>query len=71
MGGDCLKRGGFRLSSDLMGERAIGSGAAVLDLSFSGLATTRNHQYQRRNIDLCGYHRPNNFDILVPEMGRF
>ena len=51
--------------------RAMGSGAAVLDLSFDRLAATRNHWYQRKNIDLCGHHRPNYFAILVPEIGLF
>ena len=51
--------------------RAMSSGAAVLDLAFGRLTKTRNHQYQRRNIDLCGYHQPNYFAILVPVMGLF
>ena len=51
--------------------RSMGSRATVLDLAFGGLAATRKHQYQRRNIDLCDYHRLNYFAILVPEMGLF
>ena len=34
--------------------RTMGSGATVMDLPFGGLATTQNHQHERRNIDLCG-----------------
>ena len=34
--------------------RAMGSGNTVLDLHIGGLVTALNHQYQRRNIDLCG-----------------
>ena len=45
--------------------KAMGSGAAVLDRPFSRLATTKKHQYQRKNIDLCGYHRPDYFAIFV------
>ena len=51
--------------------RATSSVAAALDLSSGRLKTTRNHQYQRKNIDLCDYHRPNYFAILVHEMGLF
>ena len=41
---------------------------AALDLPFVGFATTLNHQFQRRNIDLCGcYQHSNYFAILVPE----
>ena len=35
------------------------------------LTTNPNPHYQRRKIDLCGYHRPNYFDRLVPEKGLF
>ena len=51
--------------------RAMGFGTTVLDLPFGGLATTRNHQYQKRNIGLRRYHNPNYFAILVTEMGLF
>ena len=44
---------------------------AVLDLPFGRIATTRKHQYQRANIDLCGCYHPNCFAILVPVMGLF
>ena len=40
-------------------------------LPFGGFATTLSHQYQRRNIDLCGYQHSNYFAILVPEMGLY
>ena len=49
--------------------RAMGSGAAVLDCPFGRLATAKEHQYQRGNIDLCGYHCPNYFAIFVTKMG--
>ena len=41
--------------------RAMGSGATALDILFDGLTTTVNFQYQRRKIDLGGYHRSNYF----------
>ena len=34
--------------------RAMGPGAAVLDIPFGGLTTTRNNLYERRDMDLCG-----------------
>ena len=51
--------------------RAITSDATALDLPFGGFATTPNPQYETSKIDLCGYHHPNYFAILVPEMGLF
>ena len=50
--------------------RAITSDATALDLPFDGF-TTPNPQYESRKIDFCGYHHPNYFAILVPEMGLF
>ena len=49
----------------------MASGATALEIPFGGLTTTQNHQYQRRNIDLCGFHHSNYFAILVTEMGLF
>ena len=51
--------------------RAITSDATALDLPFGGFKTTPNPQYESRKIDFCGYHHPNYFAILVPEMGLF
>ena len=51
--------------------RAITSDATVLDLSIGRFTTTPNPQCQTGKIDLCGYHHPNYFGILVPEMGLF
>ena len=51
--------------------RAITSDATALDLPFGGFTTTPNPQYESRKIDFCGYHHPNYFAILVPEMGLF
>ena len=51
--------------------RAITSDATALDLPFGGFTTTLNPQYEISRIDLCGYHHPNYFAILVPEMGPF
>ena len=50
---------------------AVASGATAMTLPFGWLATTPNLHYQRRKIDLCGYHRPNYFARLVPEIGLF
>ena len=51
--------------------RAIKSGATALDLPFGGFTTTPNPQYESRKLDLCGYHHPNNFAILVSKMDIF
>ena len=51
--------------------RAMASEATALDLPFSGFTTTSKHQYKSRKIDLCGYHHPSYFAILVHEMGVF
>ena len=51
--------------------RAITSGATALDLPFGGFTTTSHPQYETSKIDLCAYHHPNYFDILVPEIGLF
>ena len=51
--------------------RAITSDATALDLPLGGFTTTPNPQYETSKIDLCGYHHPNYFAILVPEMGIF
>ena len=51
--------------------RSIGTGATALDLPFGGLPITGKYQYQERNVNLCGHHRPNSFAILVPEKGLF
>ena len=45
--------------------RAITSGATALDLPFGGFTTTSHPQYETSKIDLCAYHHPNYFDILV------
>ena len=51
--------------------RVVVSGATALDLMFGGLTATLNPQYQRRKIYLWGYHCPNYFARLVPEIGLF
>ena len=38
---------------------------------FGGFKTTPNPQYESRKIGLCGYHHPNYFTALVPEMGYY
>ena len=49
----------------------MASVATALDIPFGRLGATLNHQYQRIDIDLCGYKPPNYFAIVVPEMGLF
>ena len=49
----------------------MASGATAVDILFGGVITTPNPHYQRRKIDLCGYHHPNYFARLVPDMGLF
>ena len=51
--------------------RAMAFGAIALNLPFGGLTATQKPQYQKRKIDLCGYHHPNDFARLVPEIGLF
>ena len=51
--------------------RAVVSGTTLLDLLFDGFTTTQNPKYQRRKINFCGYHHPNYFARLVPEIGLF
>ena len=50
---------------------AVESGATVVDLPFGGLALIPNPHYPSRKIDLCGYHCPNYFARLVPDIGLF
>ena len=56
---------------DRMILRAITSDATALGLPFDGFTTTPNPQYESRKIDFFGYHHPNYFAILVPEMSLF
>ena len=51
--------------------KAMKSGATTLNLSFGGFTTISNPQYEKREIDLCGYQHPIHFLILVPKMGLF
>ena len=51
--------------------RVVVSGATDLDLLFGGFTTSPHPQYQRRKIDLCGYHNSNYFARLVSEMRLF
>ena len=50
---------------------AVASWATAMDVPFGGLTTTPIPQHQMRKIDLLGYHCPNYFARLVPEMGLF
>ena len=45
--------------------------AMTSDLQFGGFTTTPNPQYKTSKIYLCGYHHPNYFATLVPEMDLF
>ena len=51
--------------------KAMTSRDAALDLPSGGLTTILNPYYESRKIDLCGYHHPHYFAILVPEMRVF
>ena len=51
--------------------RGITSDATAVDLPFGGFTTTPQPQLETSKIDLCGYHHPNYFAILVTEMGLF
>ena len=51
--------------------RAMASGATTLEFPFGGFTTTPTPKYESRKIDLNGYHYPNYFAILLPEMGLF
>ena len=51
--------------------RAMTSSATALELPFGGFTTTPNPQYESRTIDLCGYHHPHYFAVVVSEMGLF
>ena len=52
-------------------QRAVAPVATALKLLFGGLTITQKPQYQRRKIELCGYHRPKYFPRLIPDMGLF
>ena len=47
------------------------SGATSLDFPFGEFTATPNSQYEIKKKDLCDYHHPNYFAILVPEIGPF
>ena len=49
--------------------RVVVSVATALDLLFGGFTTTQKFQYQRKKLDLCGYHHPTYFAKSVPENG--
>ena len=63
----------FCQANPIMGNlhRVVGYRASALNLLFGGLKATPDPQYQRKQIDLSGYHLPNYFARLVPKQVYF
>ena len=61
------------LSLLLMGNlhRSVAFGATALNLRYGEPTPIKTIIIKNRKIDLCGYHHPNYFARLVPEMGIF
>ena len=51
--------------------RAVTSLTTALDLPFGGFTIIPNPKYESRKIDLCSYHHPSYFAMLVPEICLF